>query len=583
MSAEVAAVWCCSSCGAVYHKDYPRCPNDGAEVVLAVRDPLLDQPIGNYVIDRLIGEGGMGRVYMAHHATLSSKRYAIKVLLGDAAATASMRKRFTHEAESASRLDHPNLVNVLDFGQMATGLPYIVMEYVDGTVLTDLMIKPMDPARVVRIARAVCDGLVHAHEAGVVHRDLKPDNIMIVTVDGVEIPRVADFGLATTVDAADARLTSSGTAMGTPAYAAPEQLAGRQVDARADLYSLGMTMFEMLTGGTLPFEGHIMETMTAKAHREAPPLSTIAPTLVLPAGLEALVTKLVRRLRVDRPENAREVIAELDEIALGVAINERDPTIVEPAHVKPVEIEVRTERVRSKRHLAAWLFAAVAVMATAAGGWWWYGQRTVIVPTPIAVAAQRPTPVPSAPPATPPPAATSPPLAVASNDAAPKPETSMPTTPAPVARDKRRHKEHVKHEPKVASAIAVPVPDEIPPPPVPVPVPVPAPIVEPPVAKPPTTIATVIGNVAVRGSLSEATVHRALERITPAIRQCAPASPQTIQVHFSIGESRRATNVQASGAPTSGCVAAAFGGMRSETAPDVGDADVDVQIAYVAR
>ena len=170
---------------------------------------------------------------------------------------------------------------------------------------------------------------------------------------------------------------------------------------------------------------------------------------------------------------------------------------------------------------------------------------------------------------------------VASNDAAPKPEIAMPTNPVPVARDKRRHKEHVKHERKVASAIVVPVPpvpDEVPPPPVP------APIVEPPVAKPPPTIATVIGSVAVRGSLSEATVHRALERITPAIRQCASASPQTIQVHFSIGESRRATNVQASGAaPTSGCVAAAFGGMRSETAPDVGDADVDVQIAYVAR
>ncbi|HET9987969.1 MAG TPA: protein kinase, partial [Kofleriaceae bacterium] len=327
MSAEVAAVWCCSNCGAVYHKDYPRCPNDGAEVVLAMRDPLLDKSIGNYVIERLIGEGGMGRVYVARHATLSAKRYAIKVLLGDAAATASMRKRFTQEAESASRLEHPNVVNVLDFGQMASGLPYIVMEYVDGTVLTQLMTKPMDPARVVRIARGICEGLAYAHEAGVVHRDLKPDNVMIVTVDGAEIPRIADFGLATTVDGTDARLTTSGTAMGTPAYAPPEQLAGRQVDARADLYSLGMTMFEMLTGGTLPFEGHIMETMTAKAHREAEPISTIAPTLVLPEGLEALVSKLIRRLSSHRPANAREVMDALDQIALGLAIDERAPTI----------------------------------------------------------------------------------------------------------------------------------------------------------------------------------------------------------------------------------------------------------------
>ena len=543
-----------------------------------MRDPLLGQSIGNYVIDELIGEGGMGRVYGAHHATLSSKRYAIKVLLGDSAATASMRKRFTHEAESASRLDHPNLVNVLDFGQMASGLPYIVMEYVDGMVLTDLMTKPMDPARVVRIARGVCEGLVHAHEAGVVHRDLKPDNIMIVTVDGAEIPRIADFGLATTVDRADSRLTTSGTAMGTPAYAAPEQLAGRRVDATADLYSLGMTMFEMLTGGTLPFEGHIMETMTAKAHREAPPLSTIAPTLVLPDGLEALVTKLVRRISADRPENAREVIAALDQIALGIAINERDPTIVDPARGRPVEITGRTEMVRRKRSLAPWMFAGAVVMACAVGAWWWFGPHTPdVVAKPVAlVAVPKPPPLPPAPAPAPPP-----PIVIASN--AQEPEIEMQPDLPPVTRDKRRRKEHPRHERNVASAIAVPAPEEVPvPDEVPAP-PAPPPIVEPPVVKPPTII-TVIGNVSVHGSLSEATVRRALERIAPVLRQCAPSSPQNIQVHFAIGESRRATNVQASGvAPTSGCVGSAFSGMRSEAAPDVGDVEVDVQITYVSR
>ena len=534
----------------------------------------------HYRLDSRIGEGGMGAVWKATDTTLD-REVAIKILPEAFANDPERLARFEREAKLLASLNHPNIAAVYGLHEDG-GVHFLAMELVRGHTLTHEIAGGLVPGRVIELGIAITDALAAAHRQHVTHRDLKPDNIMIVTVDGVEIPRIADFGLATTVDAADARLTSSGTAMGTPAYAAPEQLAGRQVDARADLYSLGMTMFEMLTGGTLPFEGHIMETMTAKAHREAPPLSTIAPTLVLPAGLEALVTKLVRRLRVDRPETTREVIAELDEIALGVAINERDPTLVEPAHGKPVEIVDRTVLVRSKRRLAPWLFAAVAVMATAAVGWWWYGQHTDdIAPTPIAVAAQRPTPAPSPPPATPPPLPASPPLVVASNDAAPKPEIAMPTNPVPVARDKRRHKEHVKHERKVASAIVVPVPpvpDEVPPPPVP------APIVEPPVAKPPPTIATVIGSVAVRGSLSEATVHRALERITPAIRQCASASPQTIQVHFSIGESRRATNVQASGAaPTSGCVAAAFGGMRSETAPDVGDADVDVQIAYVAR
>ena len=113
-------MWCCSKCGAVYHKDFPRCPNDGAEVVLSLRDPLLDQHIGHYAIDRLIGEGGMGRVYAAHHTSLPAMRYAIKVLLGDVAATSSMRRRFAMEAESASRLDQ-TLRRPAPQGQRARG------------------------------------------------------------------------------------------------------------------------------------------------------------------------------------------------------------------------------------------------------------------------------------------------------------------------------------------------------------------------------------------------------------------------------------------------------------------------------
>lgn len=262
---ETLAVWCCSKCGAVYHQEFARCPADGAEVVLALEDPLLGQQVGHYIIEKLIGEGGMGRVYAARHAHLRDKRYAIKVLLGDLASTATMRMRFTNEAENASRLDHPNLVNVTDFGCMPAGLPYIVMEFVSGQPLGALIDRgPMDPQRVIRIARGICAGLACAHDGGVVHRDLKPDNILVVTTPaGDEIPRLADFGLAVTTDPNDARLTSTGMAMGTPAYCAPEQMAGKRVDHRADLYALGMTMFEMLTGGGLPFEGTPIEIMAA--------------------------------------------------------------------------------------------------------------------------------------------------------------------------------------------------------------------------------------------------------------------------------------------------------------------------------
>src|ERR1051326_1915134 len=121
MATEQRKVWCCSTCGAIYHRDYPRCPADGAEVTLAERDPLLGTAIGHYTIERLLGEGGMGRVYLAHHAHLPNKRYAVKVLLGDHSASAAMRARFTREAERASQLDHPNVVKVRRLGPAPPG------------------------------------------------------------------------------------------------------------------------------------------------------------------------------------------------------------------------------------------------------------------------------------------------------------------------------------------------------------------------------------------------------------------------------------------------------------------------------
>src|SRR5215468_11012436 len=198
------AVWCCSTCGAIYHKDYPRCPADGAEVVIAERDPMLGTQIGQYTIDRLIGEGGMGRVYLAHHAHLPNKRYAIKVLLGDHSASAAMRARFTREAERASQLDHPNVVKVVDFGQTSHGLLYIVMDHVDGPSLVSMIgDQPMAPARVISLARAICQGLAHAHAAGIVHRDLKPENILVSTGPDGSVPRIVDFGLALSIDQSD--------------------------------------------------------------------------------------------------------------------------------------------------------------------------------------------------------------------------------------------------------------------------------------------------------------------------------------------------------------------------------------------
>ncbi|HEX3474700.1 MAG TPA: serine/threonine-protein kinase, partial [Kofleriaceae bacterium] len=372
------AVWCCSTCGAIYHKDYPRCPADGAEVVIAERDPLLGTQIGHYTIDSLIGEGGMGRVYLAHHAHLPNKRYAVKVLLGDHAASAQMRARFTREAERASQLDHPNVVKVVDFGQTRHGLLYIVMDHVDGPALVSLIGDvPMAPARVIPLVRAICKGLAHAHAAGIVHRDLKPENILVSTGPDGPVPRIVDFGLALSIDQSDARLTESGMTMGTPAFAAPEQLAGKAIDHRADLYALGMTMFEMLTGGMAPFDGHILEVMSARAARDIPRITERAPQLAIPPELEDVVARLTRRRPLDRYAGAHEVIEALDQVRLGPQARKR----TQPAG------GTRSRR----RWLAAGLAAAVAGGAVTwyavDAGWVGSAERAAAGATPAAAAA----------------------------------------------------------------------------------------------------------------------------------------------------------------------------------------------------
>ncbi len=279
-AAAVGGIRTCRACGAIYRKQFARCPSDGGEIVVVDGDPLIGRTLGSYVLDALIGEGAMGRVYRAHHARLAAKRFALKVLHGDHASDQTMRMRFAKEAAAVSRLAHPNVVGVADFGKSAEGLFFIAMELVDGISLADLLEGgPLPPARVVHLARGLCAGLTHAHAHHLIHRDLKPDNVLVVLGAAGEVPRIVDFGIALATDREDARLTSTGFTMGTPAYVAPEQaVIGKAVDHRADLYALGVMMFEMLTGA-LPFAGEPMEVVLAKATREAPPVVGAPPAL----------------------------------------------------------------------------------------------------------------------------------------------------------------------------------------------------------------------------------------------------------------------------------------------------------------
>jgi serine/threonine-protein kinase len=559
---QPSAVWCCSTCGAIYHKDFPRCPADGAEVVMADRDPLLGASVGHYTIDKLLGEGGMGRVYLAHHTNLPNKRYAFKVLLGDHSASTMMRARFTREAERASQLDHPNVVKVVDFGQTTHGLLYIVMDYVEGASLVSLIgDAPMPPAQVISLARDICKGLAYAHAAGIVHRDLKPENILVSSGPHGAVPRIVDFGLAMSVDQSDARLTESGMTMGTPAFAAPEQLSGKPIDHRADLFALGMTMFEMLTGGLLPFEGHIMEVVSAKTTRDASRISERAPDLAIPPELDDLVARLTRRKPAERFASAREVIEALDAVHLGPEARlETEVTEPEPPPA-PKRPRWKLVGLAAACGLAAAGLYVVATRDSASHAAAVIPPRVVPAPEARLVAA----PVPEVPVAAVPVLAAP---AVATPVAAAPPSTKhhhRPRAARPVS-----HVEPVANDP----ARLPPAPELAAPPPTPP---------TPPAA--PRELRARIDGVEVSGSLPRADVQRAIERRWPAVTRCVPDAPGTVTAHFTIGEARRARDVRASGQAeqTNACVVAAFTDVRTEAAPDVGDVEVTVRIAFVVK
>ena len=259
----------------------------------------------------------MGQVYRAAHTRISCV-FAVKVVWGDFAYDPQMQARFVREAEVASCLSSRNIVRVIDFAEEAGSLPYLVMEYLEGSSLYDVITRSrkLEPTRAIRIAEQICRALAHAHERGVVHRDLKPENVVLVQEDDEsDVAKILDFGVARLRDGD--RLTSFGVTVGTPLYMSPEQLTGGELDGRSDLYSLGVVLFEMLTGHP-PFQATTIPELTRQHLHEAPPLvqpdESALPSLG-GAGLLAALNEVVHRLLAKNPQHristAREVIAAL--------------------------------------------------------------------------------------------------------------------------------------------------------------------------------------------------------------------------------------------------------------------------------
>ncbi|WP_428265926.1 serine/threonine-protein kinase [Haliangium sp.] len=348
----------------MFRKGFARCPLDGGLLQEIAADPLEGAVFADrYVIEHCVGEGGMGRVYRATHRRMS-RPFAVKVLFGEHAAEKEMQARFAREAEAACRLRHPNVVSVTDFGETARGLFYLVMDWVDGPRLTDIVCEqaPLPVARICDLTRQICLGLAHAHAQGLVHRDLKSENIVVDHEGGREVVRIIDFGLAVGVEAdANARLTAEGTVYGTPAYMSPEQACGAPVDGRSDLYSLGVLVYEMLSG-VLPFTGTPMDIVRQNLNSDPPPIAARVPDLAVEPALEAIARRLMAKRPQDRFQSADEVIAALDAIegaAAGATAAAATTTTANRTH--PRLDTVRVGRFR-------WLRWAIPALAAVAAG-----------------------------------------------------------------------------------------------------------------------------------------------------------------------------------------------------------------------
>ena len=266
-----------------------------------------------FLVEAELGSGAMGTVFRARHVKFG-RLFAIKVLHPELVADPAIRARFEREAELAARLTHRNVVPVLDNGQLPDGSYYLVMEFADGVELGALLDRPLPAARVIHLARQLCDGLHHAHLAGLIHRDFKPANVIVTTDrDGSEVPRIVDFGIALAADQ-PARITSSGMILGTPEYMAPELALDQPLDHRIDLFALGVIVYEMLTG-VMPFEGSGVEVVHANLSMPTPAMATRAPGVVVDPLLEAFTRKLLQKPRELRPDTALAARQLLDQIA----------------------------------------------------------------------------------------------------------------------------------------------------------------------------------------------------------------------------------------------------------------------------
>jgi serine/threonine protein kinase len=332
---------------------------------IAQTDNVIEATVnGRYRIDKAIGSGGMSTVLKARDLVLD-RDVAFKVLVGGIGASKNAVLRFQREARAVARLDHPNIVKVHDFGTTSNGTPYLVMDYLGGTPLATLLndVGALSAERATAIMRQVCEGLNHASQHGIIHRDVKPANIIVLNNDVVKL---VDFGIAkmhADEKPESMRITQTGETFGSPMYMSPEQCRGGAVDSRSDVYSAGCVFYEMLTGSTVAQGDNSLACMMSHVDLEPRPFAELALKSPVSADLEALVFMMSRKRPEDRP-TFEEVIDEL------ASITGKNPAPRPKPAAKPKPAP-KSNSVSPRKITNAGLLALVALLTVlfAIGGW----------------------------------------------------------------------------------------------------------------------------------------------------------------------------------------------------------------------
>jgi eukaryotic-like serine/threonine-protein kinase len=321
----------CPACNTRYDEGGAFCARDGTPLIKdpqASKEDLVGQVLADrYRVVRLVGEGGMGQVYEAQHVNIN-KRFALKLLRPEIVSNADAVQRFRQEAWSASSIGHENIIEIEDFATLPSGAVYLAMEFLAGLSLAERMRQepPIDFAQALDVVIQVASGLGAAHEKGIIHRDMKPENIFLAQKHGRAIVKILDFGIAK-VSGADGNksLTRTGTIFGTPHYMSPEQALGKALDHRSDIYSVGVIMYELFTG-KVPFEAESFMGILTKHITSTPkPPREAAPDRAIPDEVEAVILRAMAKEPDERHQSMGELITDVAAVAAM-----RAPEILQP-------------------------------------------------------------------------------------------------------------------------------------------------------------------------------------------------------------------------------------------------------------